>query len=375
MARYQIGNKIIEADTFEEALAKFTATLNEPADIGGPGGRGDDDDIGPGGGPGSSGQPGPPGTDPDIDPRDVPDQEDKGDDSDPDPVPTGDAKKSGEVNIGDIIETTRNGITYIVEVTDINPENGFVTGTIIDGPDNIGGLMGYTGTDMANMGFAVPGQEAPPELPGSSNQPPPSSGVPSAEPDSSEAPTDFVDLLEQLGAQDIIRSFALDTGIAPGFRRIAENAATRSLVPFGFQATMGDIPGLTFEEFETDPLGEFRKYLESGPNRLPGIRDTLGQAFDFLGRDFSGEGDPIYRSPAQESVLQNLINEGATGSELFAPTLALLGNMQRGRSIPGFGVSGATVRALENILAREPTRFGTAQQFGDYLRQQGIIEY
>lgn len=182
-------------------------------------------------------------------------------------------------------------------------------------------------------------------------------------------PLVFDELQERLGASDIARGFALRSNVAPGFRDIVEQSVGRRWQPFGFQAAMGQIPGLKFEDFEADPLGSFRQHLESsGLGARTKTGGLLRNAFDFIqnptqGQDFN---------PQQEAVRHNIFNEGEVGSARFAPLLNMIGQ-QFGRNLPGFNVGGATQRSLQNVLSRDPYRFGPPEDFGAFLRQQGII--
>ena len=203
--------------------------------------------------------------------------------------------------------------------------------------------------------------ETPPPTPPT---PAPGGGVaPQATPTAVSPPLSFEQMMERAGSSDVIRRLALNSPVAPAFRGILEGELNRQLSTFPLQAAMGGVPGLPFSEFEEDPLGSFRRFAEAG-GRSPGIRETLGQALGFAGGA---------ASPAQQSVQQNLMNKGYIGSELFAPVLNLLDQLQRGRSIAGFDVGGATTGFLKDTFAREPERFGSLQQLGDFLRQQRII--
>lgn len=233
------------------------------------------------------------------------------------------------------------------------------------GQGTAGGGAGGGGAGQGTAGTGI-GQTP---IAGVTTTMPPIAGVTTTTP-----PKSFVDMMLRLGFGDFSRGYAQRTGVAPGFRPIVEQALERNIVPFGIRAAMADIPGLPFGEFQRDPVGSYRRFVETGglerPGaELPGLRQSLGNAFNFLARPALGQN----YSPGQQAILDQFVNPGKIGTQQYAPFLNLLAQSQEGESLPGFDVSGATVRALINLLSGDPLRFGNVADFGTFLRQQNII--
>ena len=175
---------------------------------------------------------------------------------------------------------------------------------------------------------------------------------------------------DQIGVNDLARRFALESGVAPSFRELIKNRALQQTFPFALEQAMKPGPEEVFDPhiLSTSEFADFLQEAMGGESQS--IGQSLRGAADFL-RTPDWEGNVF--SPQQDFIRVFLINEGYSGSQLFAPTIELLTQRQHGRSFGGFDVSGAIQRSIRNQLAAEPLRFQTVAEFLDYLAEQGII--
>ena len=192
-------------------------------------------------------------------------------------------------------------------------------------------------------------------------------------------PPSFTELIEQIGESDVTRRFALESGVAPGFRNFIQSRARREVLPFGIGALINnEIPEGGNLEDVISTRG-FEEYLQNLTGRS-NLGDTLRSASSFLGQHpETGPGAIGALGERQEGIRNVLFGEGVldsgvVGQDRFNKLINLVSSQRgRGRSVGGFNISGAVNRSLRNTFARNPGRFETAPEFIEYLTQQGLI--
>ena len=186
--------------------------------------------------------------------------------------------------------------------------------------------------------------------------------------DTGPAVTNFLSMLRgQQAFPDVARRFALESGLAPSMRGFAESLVGRQGLPFAVSETMkGGFPQL-------DDPQNFLNFLRSGTNAFSvDMGSTLRSAANFL-RTPNMEG---LLGPGQETLNEILLGpEGSVGSERFAPIVGALTQDAGRRFLPGLGNAARTgvSRAINNMLALNPTRFEDPTGLIDWLATQGLL--
>lgn len=318
MAKYAIGDKIIEANSSEEALAKYRAGQTA------------------GGGAGAG-------------------------------APASNAPVSGRPTPADSRNDSANGIMARLRAGEIDADAAYKALLAVGIKRDI--------AEEAVSSFRKPAQApptpAPPNPPGGPATPPGGGpGAPTAPVGPVGPPGTFTDLMDMIGESDVSRNFALQSGVAPGFRNLVQGRAQREALPYALQALMGSgnrAAGSPLEDLIS--TRGFQDFLGQGQG-MSNIGNTLRSAGNFvrspgMGQDFSAQ---------QEAIMDRLLGpEGSIGSERFSPLIGMAAGAGSKRPVAGFDISGAIQRSLQNALARDPMRFKDPSEFIDFMTQQRIF--